>query len=85
MWRTSPSKILGEERGSYRAWCIDQAVQYFGTYVEGELDKIGHKKSSKERRVEADRKRKLEQLLEPPSDKPKKGQYMDPAFFFQQT
>lgn len=83
MWRTSPSEILGEKRGSYRAWCLDQAVQYFGNYIEVELDKVGQKSNAKQRKLEADRKRKLEQLLDPTPEVPKKGQYMDPALFFQ--
>lgn len=59
-------------------------MQYFGTYVEQELDKVGQKRDRKAAKVEADRKRLLEKLLDPTPEKPKKGQFLDPAFFFQQ-
>lgn len=39
MWGTRPSDILGIE-GSYEAFCIDQAVGEFGSFIEGELDKV---------------------------------------------
>ena len=82
-WKVPPSSLLGLKPGSYEAFCLDQAVNYFGSYVEGELDKVGEKQSAKTRRTQQDRERKLKQLLEPPEKTDRKGQFMDPAVFFQ--
>jgi len=72
---------MGLKLGTYRAYCFDQAVSYYGTWVESELDKLQKQDKETNRLIEA-RKRKLEQILSPRSDKPKPGQFIDPAEFF---
>lgn len=57
---------------------------YFGNYVENELDRVGEKRNAKQERKNEARQRKLNQLLDPTPEVVKKGQYFDPAFFFQQ-
>ena len=81
-WQVTPSSLLGVKTGSYEAWCLDQAVNYFGNHVEVELEKVGQKLSAKERALQANRQRKLEKLLDPNPEVVKKGQFMDPALFF---
>jgi hypothetical protein len=81
-WKVTPSSLLGLKRGSYEAWCLDQAVNFFGNHVESELEKVGQKQSAKDRALIANRQRKLEKLLDPNPEVAKKGQFMDPAAFF---
>lgn len=59
---------------------MDEAVTYFGKYVESELDKIGHKPAKGEARNVAARKAKLEALLQLESKK--KTGFADPAALF---
>ena len=80
-WKVPPSELLGLEPGSYDAFCLNQAVNYLGSHIESELDKVGQKKDSKQRSNEAARQRRLEALLTP-KGKERKGQYMDPAVIF---
>lgn len=76
----TPSSLLGLKRGSYEAYCLDQAVWYFGTQVTHELEQIGRKKDPKEAANEAARKRKLDSMLG--VDKTDATQFADPAALF---
>ena len=79
--RLSPSNILGLTAGSYEAFCLDQAVWYFGTTLQNELEKAGQKKQKGEGRLIAARQRVLDKRL----GKEKKGsaEFADPSAFFQ--
>jgi hypothetical protein len=76
-----PSQLLGLTPGSYEAYCLDQAVWYFGSTVNSELEQAGQKKSKGQGRSEAARKRVLAKYLSTGSD-PVKQQYADPAALF---
>lgn len=73
LWGTLPSKIMGV-KGKYRAYCFDEAVSTWGTFITNELEKI-EGKSDKE--VNRKRRNKLMLLLQVPDEqrfrKPKKG------------
>jgi hypothetical protein len=70
---------VGLTPGSYEAFCFDQAVWYFGTSLQSELEQVGMKKSSEEASNEATRKRILNRFLGTPEEK---QQYMDPSVLF---
>lgn len=74
-----PSDILGLTAGSYEAYCLDQAVWYVGTTIEGELEQAGHKKQKGEGRVIAARQAVLDKYL---GKTETKGQFADPAVLF---
>lgn len=75
----SPSCVLGLTPGSYEAYCLDEAVWYFGTTVQAEVDKAGQKKAKGQAATEAARKKILERFVG--SEKKGSG-FADPATFF---
>jgi hypothetical protein len=50
---------------SYEAYCLDEAVWYFGTIVQSEVEKAGQKKVKGQARTESARKRVLDKYLTP--------------------
>lgn len=80
-----PSLLLGLTSGSYEAYCLDEAVWYFGTIVENELEKAGQpkKKSKGVAEAEAARKRLLAKYFDNGDKKslPNQG-FADPAALF---
>lgn len=75
-----PSELLGLTRGSYEAYCLDQAVWTFGTFLTSELEKAGQGKKPKgQARAEGARKRVLAKYLD---DQPKR--FADPMAAYQQ-
>lgn len=81
-WRESqalqvtPSSRLGLTEGSYEAYCFDQAVWAFGSRIDSEVEKAGHKRQKGEAAMMSARKRVLDRYLKG-SDA--KGQYRDPV------
>ena len=71
--------MLGLTPGSLEAYCLDEAVWYFGVTIQHELEKVGHKPSAKEKAAEAARMRIIRKYLEGPDAK---GMYADPALLF---
>jgi hypothetical protein len=61
--KTRPSEFLGLPGDSYSAYCLDQAVIYFGLVLEGQLQEAGHKPGKEERRAQAARERILEKVF----------------------
>lgn len=59
LWRVRPSELVGIE-DPYAAYCFDQAVGEFGSYVKHELEKIEGKNA---KAVEGKRKVRLQALL----------------------
>lgn len=57
-----PSHLLGLESGSLAAWCLDEAVFTWGTFVESELDKAADQGKDAESRVQF-RRMRMEQLM----------------------
>jgi hypothetical protein len=63
-----PSRLMHIE-DSYAAYCFDEAVLQWGSYVSAEVRKAGEgKKSSKEKGLEAKQDRKFRQLMEVPDE-----------------
>lgn len=75
-WNCRPSDLLDIEDG-YVAYCLDQAVGYFGRHLEAELEKAG---SGAKNDQEAEWKRKLvmDRYMSD-NDKPQRGLFADPA------
>lgn len=83
MLKQRPSSLLGLEADSYEAYCLDEAIVYFGTSVESLLEKAGSKPSKGERKAQAARERLLSKILEPEDGKSKsKAGFADPALMF---
>src|SRR5690606_18274428 len=76
-----PSVILGLTQGSYEAYCLDQAIWYFGSTIQNDLSNAGHKKSKREGQIEAARKKVLHKYLGGDQFAPR---YADPAALFSQ-
>lgn len=64
LWRVRPSELMGIE-DTYHAYCFDQAVGEFGSFVKHELEAIEGKNA---KAVEGKRRLRLTALL---SDDPK--------------
>jgi hypothetical protein len=71
---------LGVEAGTYEAYCLDEAVIYFGMRVETMLESAGHKPSKEERRAKAAREALINKLFSNETDK--KSGFADPAAMF---
>ena len=75
-WRCRPSELLNIE-DDYVAYCLDEAIGYFGTQLEYELDKVSSGKESKgERAAKQKRQAVLDRVLGKNADKPR---FADPA------
>ena len=61
--RNPPSSLIGLTSGSYEAFCLDQAVWYLGTRIQGQLDKVGRKRDRKEAANSAARERLMKKML----------------------
>jgi hypothetical protein len=59
-----PSSLL-HLHDSYTAFCLDEAVDYFGTWVEGQLDKVPRGKKESSESHSAKRHARLVQLVTP--------------------
>lgn len=77
--RVTPSSLLGLTSGSYEAYCLDQAVWYFGSQVQNELDQAGQPKAKGQGKVDSARKRVFAKYM---SEGSTKGQFADPAALF---
>ena len=78
-WSCRPSELLNIE-DDYVAYCLDQAVGYFGRALESELEKAGSD-AKNEDDAQWKRKRVLDAFLGE-EDKPQSGTYADPAAMF---
>lgn len=75
-----PSELLGLVGHSYEAYCLDEAVVFFGMSLEQMLDEAGHKASKEERKVKAARERLMKKIFDP-EEKQGTG-FADPAAMF---
>ena len=66
---------------TYEAYCLDEAVIYFGLMLEGMLEEAGQKPGKEERRAQAAREALLKKIFNP--DDNKGSGYADPAMLFQ--
>lgn len=78
-WSCRPSELLNIE-DDYVAYCLDQAVGYFGRNLEAELEKAGSGAKNEED-AEWKRQRVLDNFLGE-DDKPQRGLFADPAAMF---
>lgn len=78
-WSCRPSDLLNIQ-DDYVAYCLDQAVGYFGRTLESELEKAGSD-SKNDNEAEWKRKAVLDRFLDE-DDKPQRGQFADPAAMF---
>jgi hypothetical protein len=76
-----PSELMGLEPDSYEAWCLDEAIVYFGLVVENKLEEVGSKPSKEERRAKAAREAMLNKLFSP--EEAQASGFADPALMFQ--
>lgn len=76
-WNCRPSDLLAIE-DSYVAYCLDQAVGFFGRHLDAELEKVGSDAKNDE---EAKWKRQqiLDKYFEEEDKKPRPGRFADPA------
>lgn len=79
---TRPSELLNLEPDGYDAWCLDEAVIYFGLTLEGKLEEAGQKPSKEERKARAARERIMNNILGEDDEKKKTAGYADPALMF---
>lgn len=76
-WKVRPSQLLDIE-DAYVAYCLDEAIGYFGSQLEFELDKASSGKESKgERSAKMKRQSVLDRVLGPP--KKETARFADPA------
>lgn len=75
-WNCRPSDLLSID-DRYVAYCLDQAVGYFGRHLEAELEKAGNGAKNDQ---EAEWKRRLvmDRYMSD-TDKPQRGMFADPA------
>jgi hypothetical protein len=75
-----PSVLLGLESDSYIAYCVDEAVIYFGLALEGMLEDAGAGRPGKEeRRAKMARDRLMNSVF---GKKETGSGYADPALMF---
>jgi hypothetical protein len=78
-WNCRPSNLLAIE-DDYVAYCLDQAVGYFGRHLEAELEKAGSDAKNDEE-AQWKRQRVLDKYLGE-EDKHQRGRFADPAAAF---
>lgn len=72
--------MLGLRGDSYEAYCLDEAVIYFGLTLENRLSEVGQKPSREERRTQAAREALLDEVLGNESESG--SGFADPALMF---
>lgn len=83
-WNVRPSELLGLPRSSYEAYCLDEAIGFFGNNLKFELDKIEPPKKFKgdpRKYVEQKQKLLLHKTFRGELGGPK---YADPAAKFEE-
>jgi hypothetical protein len=74
-----PSELIGLPSNSYSAYCLDEAVIYFGMMLENMLEEAGTKPSKADRKAQRSRERILNKVLG--TGQADTG-YADPALMF---
>lgn len=72
--------MIGLERGSYEAYCFDEAVWFLGHHIDGELEQAGQKPSRSDRGIAKARERVMAKYFGQQTNQPKK--FADPALLF---
>lgn len=76
--QTPPSQLLGLRPGSFEAYCLDEAVIFFGLQVESKLEAAGHKPGKEEKRLQAAREKVIGEIF----GTKKSSGFADPALMF---
>lgn len=71
-----PSELLNI-RDDYEAYCVDEVVLMWGSYIEEEVGKVGQKVSAKEKTQQGQRLTKLRALLRE-DGKPEQRKFASP-------
>lgn len=66
---------------TYEAYCLDEAVTYFGLVLENMLEEAGNKPTKQDRKAKAARDRVLDKVFSDQEDAPSTG-FADPAAMF---
>jgi hypothetical protein len=74
-----PSELLNIRLSNYVAYCLDEAVVFFGLQLEGMLDEAGQKPDKESARIERERKRVLDKIF---GDGDDTKHFADPAVMF---
>lgn len=77
---TRPSEIIGLKASTYEAYCLDEAVIYFGTQLDNMLQEAGHKPSKEDRRAKSAREAVLRKIFSESTDQ--SAGFADPALMF---
>lgn len=72
--------MLGLQWDSYEAYCLDEAVIFFGLQVEAKLESAGHKESKEERKLKRARETVMDKIFG--KENAKKQAFADPATMF---
>jgi hypothetical protein len=81
-WGTRPSQLLGI-LNDYEAFCLDQAIHFFGSQVDAELSKVQPKAGESQASTRAKTMGVLRRMLDPEGKtKDVPGQYADPGAKF---
>lgn len=75
-----PSDLLGIDRGSYTAYCLNEALYVFGMTLENKLDSAGQKPGKEDRKIKAARDQVMKNMFDP--EKKKGSGFADPALMF---
>lgn len=75
---TPPSALIGLKSGTYEAYCLDEAVIYFGMSLENMLEEAGNKPGKEERKAKNARERVLAKVF----GEDKSSGFADPASMF---
>lgn len=76
--RQTPAETLGLTEGSYEAYCLNQAVWYYGSTLQSELEKAGRTRAKGEAKTEQARTRVLSKYL----GKQETQKFADPSALF---
>lgn len=70
---------MGLKWDSYEAYCLDEAVIFFGMQLENKLESAGHKPSKEEKKISRAREQVMDKIF---GTKEKKQVFADPAAMF---
>lgn len=77
-----PSALIGLQGHTYEAYCLDEAVVFFGMSLENMLDEAGDKPGKAERKAKAARTAIMDKVFNE-GDEVKSSGFADPAVMFQ--
>jgi hypothetical protein len=79
--RSRPSELLDIGLSNYEAYCLDEAVVFFGLQLENMLDNAGVKPDKESVKIERARQKVLDDVFGK-DEKSKSSGFADPALMF---